>query len=250
MIPQFVGAGTGIEIATGTSTVSKTTCTAGNLIVAHYLCRGATDDVTRSNVVNITNLATTPNNSINPIAINRDVGLAGGNKHGMYAGRVTANGTCSADFTVGASGNDIAVRMYEFSDEIQGNTDDGVGLFENESGAQVQTNFGTGTTVTDRSVQTLGSDRLAVSLLAVAANQALDDFTGETGGDWAEAVAEFASATGTLQVQTAQMPSAGTIDGGSFTISSADWGVISFGIIPEITAGVTASIGFMSAVGW
>lgn len=253
-LPQYVGAGTGVAITTGTSTVSKTTCTAGNLIIVHYLCRGATDDVSRSNVVNITNLATTPANSLNPIAVNRDVGGGGASKHGFYAGRVTANGTCSADFTVGGSGNDIFVRMYEFSGEVQGNTDDGIGLFDNE-GAQVQSDAGTGTSLPDRAVTTAGPDRLCVSLVAVAANQALGSFTGETGGDWTEiADGEFASATGatgTIQVQTAALASAGTIDGGSMTITSGDWGVISFGIIASGQgAGAGGNIAFLSGVGW
>lgn len=237
-IPFFVGAGTGVAITTGTATVSKTGCTLGDLIVVHYLVRGGVDDVIRSNVINITNLSTLTTNSLNLITNNRDVGLAGGSKHGFYAGRVTADGTCSADFTVGGSGNDIFVRMYQFSGEILGNTDDGIGLFDNEGG-QFQSDGQTGTTLSDRAVTTAGPDRLCVSLNSVAGNQALGSFTGETGGDWTEAVAEFASATGatgTIQLQTAGLATAGTINGGSIAITSADWGVISFGIIPAVVA--------------
>ena len=82
----------------------------------------------------------------------------------------------------------------------------------------------------------LGADRLALQFVGVDDDNPLGPFTGMSGGTWAEAVAEFASATGTdgaIQLQTATIASAGTIDGGSFTMAAADnWGVIGFALMP------------------
>jgi hypothetical protein len=60
-----------------------------------------------------------------------------------------------------------------------------------------------------------------------------------SGGTWVEAVAEYATATGTdgcIQLQTADMASAGTINGGTYTMLASDgWGVIGFAIRPAVT---------------
>jgi hypothetical protein len=95
--------------------------------------------------------------------------------------------------------------------------------------------YATGTTaaISDTGVTTTGTDSLACQLVAVADDNAVDAFAGETGGNWLEPVAEFTDTTGTpdtcMQLQTAAMPTAGTINGGSFTMAAADpWGVIGF----------------------
>lgn len=241
MAVLFIGAGTGVPITTGSATVSKTGCTAGNLIILHYLVHNGTDDVTRSNVTNITNLIG-GNNSINPILVNRDVGTGGTTaKHSFCAGRATANGTCSVDLTVGGSGGDVFARVYEFSGAFAGSADDGIGLFENE-GAVGQSDGQTNTTLADRSITPTSSGDLAVSLISIAGDQTLGAFTGETGGDWTEAVDQFNSATGatgTLQIQTAQLTGTGVINGGTMTITSSPWGVLAFGIVPAAAPGQT-----------
>src|SRR5262249_43331275 len=120
----------------------------------------------------------------------------------IYAGRPAANGTCSVDMTVGASGNDLFMRLYEFSGASVGTTAGTV--LEPAVGAAVA-EANTNTTVLDASVTTTARNRLALQLVGLASNQALGNFTGETGGDWTEAVAEFSSASGataTLQLQT------------------------------------------------
>jgi hypothetical protein len=103
---------------------------------------------------------------------------------------------------------------------------------------------GSSVTVADIAVITNGTDRLACQFVAIGANQATASFTGETGGDWTEAEAEYATATGataTLQLQTASVAAAGTIDGGTQTISSADWGCIGTAIIPTAAAGTAVN---------
>jgi hypothetical protein len=103
----------------------------------------------------------------------------------------------------------------------------------------------TSTTVSDTGVTTLGPDRLALQLVAANDNIAIDAFVGETGGDWVEAAAEYADSAGTdgmVQLQTAAMATAGTIDGGSDTVVSAGWGVVGFALIGTTVAATTSLI--------
>ena len=98
--------------------------------------------------------------------------------------------------------------------------------------------FGTGTVaaISAQAVTTTGVKRLAVSFVFVNDDNAVGSFTGETGGDWTEAVAEYTTvsgADGCIQLQNATMASAGTISGGSYAMAAADpWGVRAFALIP------------------
>jgi hypothetical protein len=101
-------------------------------------------------------------------------------------------------------------------------------------------------TIADVGVTT-GSDTvnyLACQLVAVADDNAVGSFTGETGGDWTEAVAEFTGTTGTpdtcLQLQTAVVAPSTTINGGTFVMSAGDpWGVVGFYIRSDPTQNIT-----------
>jgi hypothetical protein len=88
-------------------------------------------------------------------------------------------------------------------------------------------------TVSDVGVTTPEPNCLAVNLITVADDNALVSYTGETGGDWTEAIAEYTSAATTpdyaQQLQTAYMATAATVDGGTQTMAAADpWGVVGF----------------------
>jgi hypothetical protein len=88
---------------------------------------------------------------------------------------------------------------------------------------------GTGSTINDVGITTASDSCLALHFIKIDDNNTLGDFTGETGGNWVEAVAEYSNnlTTGvTLQLQTAAMPTAGTIDGGTVVQSAADPWVI------------------------
>lgn len=232
-VPIFVGAGTGVEILTSIATASKTGCTAGNLILAHLVNRG-NDYNFPTSVTNISNLAGTAS-SIGQVTVDRPLGT--GNVHSLYIGRATADGTCSVGAGVGAGSEDVYMRVYEFSGVFAGTDNTGIGTIEN-GGTTFAAGSGTSTSVLDTGVVTNGSDRLALQFVGLASNQAIGDFTGETGGDWTEA-AEFQGATGstaTLQLQTAAISAAGTIDGGAVTVTSIGWGVIGIALIPAPTA--------------
>jgi hypothetical protein len=93
----------------------------------------------------------------------------------------------------------------------------------------------TSTSVSAPDVTTLGPDRLAVALVQIADDLAQTEFTGETGGDWVEPVEEFTTtdgADGSMGIQIADMPTAGTITGGTFTITSFRWQVRAFALVP------------------
>lgn len=222
-VPSFVGAGAGVErLTTGSATASKTGCTAGNLIVCHLHVKGATGDWSGwSNAVNIEDLAGVDNALMT---------LRGGGEFQIVVGRVMADGTCSADFGAGASGEDVIGRIYEFSGEAFSGTV--AGVFENGAGTS-DTASATGTDVGDAPVITNGIDRLACNFAVLESAQAIGAFTGETGGDWTEAVAEYVGTSMTIQLQTAAMASAGTLDGGAVTVgASTVWLSISTAIIP------------------
>lgn len=220
-VPGYVGAGSGVErLTTGSATASKTGCTAGDLLVFHLAVNGDTDDWSGWN--SLVNCAALDGSTSNLTALYGDNGCQ------IHVGRVIADGTCSANFSVGASGEDIAARVYEFSGEFTGTTL--ASVFENGTG-QWEGASGTSTSVQDSFVTTNGAARLAVYFVWLRSAQATSDFTGETGGNLTEA-AEYIGTTLTLQLQTAEMLSAGTIDGGSYAVASTAWAVIGTAIIP------------------
>jgi len=137
----------------------------------------------------------------------------------------SSNVTCSGTFFGDTYGRIIA-QAYVFS-----NTD--AGSFHAVGG----TNTGTSTTPSFASVVTTLSNQLAVGLVWARLSTTIGSMTGETGGDWIEAAAEDTASTRVLQCQTATMNSAGTISGGSTTItSSVGWRTFSFALKEASTA--------------
>jgi hypothetical protein len=136
------------------------------------------------------------------------------------------NETGTITVTIGGSACKIA-RMYAFRNVATTSFTEGGG-------------FGTWTdsSIEAQSVTTTGFGRLAVSFVFVNNDNDVGSFTGETGGNWTEAVTEFienpsGSNDGCIQLQTATMASFGTISGGSYTMDDADpWGVRAFALIP------------------
>ena len=227
MAIAFVGAGSGVErLTAGTVAVSKATCTAGNLIVIHTFFNGDTGDGGATNFSNISGLDGVLNDTTSVInAVNRQVML----------GRVTADGTCGCDLLIGASGDDGVARIYEFSGVSTSTTL--ANVVENGSGTNVEGGFSASTTVADAGVTTNGANRLALNFVCVRSTPAIGAFTGMTGGTWAEAVAEYIGTTIKIQLQTATMASAGVIDGGTISITSAYWITIGTALIPFVASG-------------
>lgn len=115
------------------------------------------------------------------------------------------------------------------------------------------TTSGNSTTISMPSVTTTAADRLVVALVGNNDNGALVSATGESGGDWTETVAEFTTASGGnggLQLQTSAMAAAGTISGGSQTVSSVGWRVRAFALKPLSTAKTSSGFVNFQDPGW
>lgn len=131
-------------------------------------------------------------------------------------------------------------RCYSFSGRVAGTITDlvlGFAATSHATDPQMPT------------VTTTIAGGLAVACMAQNDNNASASATGETGGDWVEAVAEFVAALTPglqLQLQTCT-PTAdpGTVSGGAIATTNDPCGVIGFEIRPEVPATpieITASI--------
>jgi hypothetical protein len=203
----FATAGAGAATTSASVSVPYPTgISSGDTLVLHVLTRAGTAIATPSGWTLIT--SGVPGDGI-----------------GLHAAFLTtAAGTESGSVSVTTTDSGVAGvygRMYRFT-----------GATGSEGAGQEN---GSSATVSDRTVTTSGADRLAVNLVAIEDNVAVAAFTGMTGGTWAEAVSEYITTIGndaTLQLQTAQIASAGTINGGTQTIAaSASYNVIGFALI-------------------
>jgi len=137
-----------------------------------------------------------------------------------------------------STSEDLYIRAYAFGYVSTGTTL--ATVIENGTAGATANGVGTSNTAADTGVTTLGADRLALNFVAVNDDNAIAQFSGQSGGTWVEAVAEYAESSGTdgaIQMQYAAMATAGTIDGGTASITDSDaWGVVGFALI-----GTTAS---------
>ena len=236
--PAFVGAGTGIADVGGNASSTRTGATVGNLIILQVLVDGTTTTGFTFSAGTGTSGVEALDGTDNTLTLlgSFDIASPAVGKQFLYIGRAI---TTTADPIGTPSGGtvDTYCRTYEFSGVHTGTTL--AAVIENGSAGSTVNGVGNSTTVADSGVTTLGADRLACNFVAVNDDNVLIDFTSETGGDWTEAVAEFASATGTdgaIQLQTATIASAGTINGGTYTMVTDPWGVVGFALIPQAAA--------------
>lgn len=200
--PSYVRASTGTTDATGAWThTSAAPSAAGRVLLVQVLQDGTAANVAIDSVTNAENLAGTDNvlTSIGEF----DVGSAVAASQHLWIGRSLST---SAMVITGsnAGGDDVYVRVYEFRDVNTGATL--ADVLENGTAGSTANGAGTGTTISDTAVTTLGVDRLALQLVGANDDIAIDAFAGETGGDWVELVSEYADSGGTdgaVQIQGA-----------------------------------------------
>ena len=232
--PNLVSGGIGVTDAGGAWTY---TCgnpvAAGRVVVVQILQDGTTTGALTSIVgTNIENLAGT-DNVWTVVAVDQPCGDPTAALQHVYIGR-----TINTSAPTISGGNSTSEDLY-ITDGGFNNVNTGTTLaavIENGSAGATANEVGTGTTVTDTAVQTLGPDRLAVNL--TGGNDDPTDFalafTGESGGNW-ETANSFGSSSGTdgsVNFQVATIASAGTINGGSRTVgASFSWGTIGFALI-------------------
>lgn len=238
--PTFVAASAGATDAGGAWTGANFTVVAGELLILQILQdgTGAAGQVTLSTLNRIADLAGTSGVMTSVGAF--DVGSAVAARQHLYLGRASASGA-DAFVSGGNSGtDDLYFRVYRFANVSLGTTL--ATVIENGSAGGSANGAGTGTTVPDTGVTTLGPDRLALQFGAVNDDVVYGPFVGETGGDWNDdgQIQQYATATGTdgaLVYLSAAMPSAGTINGGTVELgSSAAWGVVGFALIGTTVA--------------
>lgn len=235
-VPAFVQAGSGATITGTTGTASLAGATVGNFIVLHLLVDTAAAFPYVSGGSGFEACDGTDNTLDFIQGI--QVGATDLGSLRTWVGRVT-NAAVSVDVDTNSSTNDMFMRLYEFSGV---SSDPVVTNVVESTASQAQ---GTSTTIGDADVTTTGTDELAIQLVGVVDNQAVGSFTGESGGDWTEAVAEYVGGgtVGVIQLQTAGMAAAGTIGGGSFVMAgSAGWGVQGFAIKSPAAAPGTAEV--------
>lgn len=122
-----------------------------------------------------------------------------------------------------------AARIYSFSGFVSGIITDLVRGFAHLSHA---------TDPQMPTVTTTVAGALAVACVAQNDNNATGDATGESGGDWVEAVAEYTAALTpgfTIQIQTCTPTgNPGTVTGGAVATTNDPCGVIGFEIRPSV----------------
>lgn len=207
--------------------------TAGRVLIIHCLQDGATGSAV-TQTTGVTSLSGTPDVAtvIGTFSVGASAAL-----HHLWIGRVPSSGSLTIGGT-NSSTEDLYIRAYEFANVNSGTTL--ADVLENGSAGSVASGSGDVAQIDDVGVTTLGVDRLALNFVAVNDDNALDAFTGMTGGTWVEPTAEHADATGTdgaIGICTAGMATAGTINGGTDTMALADaWGVVGFALIGTTVA--------------
>lgn len=231
--PAFVAASAGTTDASGGWThTGPAPGAAGRLYVVHVL-----QDGTNAGVPAITSVTNAENLSGVDNVLTKvgqfDVGNPAAARHHVWVGR-SLNTSAMVITGSNTGGDDVYVRVYVFSG-VSASTSL-TKVIENGSPGATVVATGTSDTAADADVTTLGPERLVVNLLAINDDNPVGAFSGQTGGTWAETVAEYATASGTdgcIQIQTATMNTAGTIGGGSASITDPDaWGVVGFALLP------------------
>ncbi len=91
-------------------------------------------------------------------------------------------------------------------------------------------------TITHTNVVTSDVNRLAVSFVCISNDLAMSDYNGETGGNWTTVGTYLTTlgADGAMGLQSADMPTAGTITGGTIGLASGldAWISRSFALLP------------------
>lgn len=193
----FGAAGTGDAVAGGMGTISPTYPTGITSGMILLLQIGAVDTTAPS--------ITTPSGW----TALTDSGVATGRQRAYWK---VADGTETGTLAVTITQDSGAIaRIYRMSA--------GSGI---EAAGSART-AASGTGMSAVNVTTTGTLECAVQMLFAAVNTTIGDIAGESGADYTEAVAEFASATSgsILSLQTATAAAPATITGGSATLGAA-----------------------------
>ena len=239
VVPAFLGASVGNTDAAAPGVISMSGSPGSGLDGNIFICQIVQDGLTGGITTDWTktpdkfvNLAGTPDSAT--FIGTFDIGSLA--LQHLWIGRMIGENIGSDPAVDGYSSEDVYCRMYYFGDVSAGTTL--ADVIENGTAGSTTNTSGISATIADAGVTTLGPNRLALNLVGGSDDNLLDAFTGMSGGTWAEAVAEYASSSGSdavLGLQTATMLNAGTIDGGTDTWADATdgWGVVGFALKPR-----------------
>jgi len=249
--PSFLEAGTGQTDAGGAWALTTGLSVAdGNVIIFQLLQDGTTNGAVVMDGVNpaLANLAGTTSALTLIPGPNADsswpIGSAATGRQFLWIGRAAGGSTNAGISGTNSTSEDLYLRCYEFTNVSTGTTL--ATVIENGTAGNANNGAATSTTCSDTAVTTLGADRLACNFVGLSDDlMGLAVFTGMTGGTWGNfQIYEEASGTdATVAAEFATMATAGTIDGGSDTITSIGWGVVGFALIGTTVAGPTEYFG-------
>lgn len=202
-MPRFIRAGAGAAATAPASVLAPyptiTTADAGNLLIAHLTYVG-----------DVVHVPGTPAGW--SLVYTDDVGSPATGRSFIYSRRCVGTEVGTIAFTTAGGTTRVGGRIYMFRSA--------------QTKLATTAAAGTSATVADVGVTTTAAAQLALNFIAVHNGSVIAPFTGQTGGTWAEATGEFADAvTLRLSLQMALMPTVGTIDGGTLTVTSGSWGV-------------------------
>lgn len=231
--PSFVNSsGPTIDTAGAWTHTCQASGAAGRFFLVHIVQDGTTTaSTTVTGATNIENLAGT-DNAWTQLATDQIIGSPTSARHHVYVGRALS--TSAPTISGGSvSGEDLYIFSLQFQNVSTGTTL--ADVIENSSAGAFLTGQGTGTTVNQVSVTSLGDDRLGLNICGEdAAVIEADAFSGWT------SVGAWSTATGTDAAgfyQHITMPTAATESGGSITILSVGWGIIGFALIGTTVGG-------------
>lgn len=206
--PIWVSSGTGSNVVFGvnpTPSYPATGIVPGNLAVLHLYVKGDSGG------------------SLTPpgdwISMGAD-GTGGSDRQSTYYKVLSGTETGTITVTTAGSAGRRAAWIHVFSSAAAGTWS--IENYDTETS-------GTGaTTVSDNNVTTSGAGRLAINLIGYSNRQTTgqEAFTGTTGGSWVANSFFEAGSNPTLSVETAIMPSAGTIGGGSDASITASLAIV------------------------
>lgn len=228
-LPAYAAAGTGVRDDTTVAIPYPSGISAGHLLLLQVLCY---------------NIETVTTPADWTLLYGPDTAAAGVQGR-QYIYAKSATGSESGTLTVTASNSDIGGRIYRFTGWANASP-----ITANfEAGATAN---GSDASIEIPSVTTTGTDELVVAFIGITDDNAVASATGETGGDYTEAVAEYAQSTGAdfcIQLQTAGKAAAGTISGGVVSMGAADgWVVRAFAI--KSSVGMTGTLAATTAGGY
>jgi hypothetical protein len=161
------------------------------------------------------------------------VGASGEAIQHLWIGRRTLAGSNPNVFSgTNSTSEDLYIRCLNFLNASTSTTL--AQVIENVTAGATVNSTGTSATASDASVTTTDVDRLAVNFLAINNDDTPATFSGQSGGTWSawQVYAEASGTDGSVSICTATMSTAGTISGGTCSITLSDaWGVVGFALI-------------------